>query len=254
MTHPMRWLALAALDEPVLPEPDQLKRSLAEQFNEAPPLEVAEVTPALLTGQLGDYTFGITLVPRPIPPSQLEGPCATAWFWPDAAEAFRGHESHLLITLIDEGGRAVEKSRRLTELTAAILSSVPACGVFWGPGRLVHPPDAFLQQAVQMTAEDLPLFLWVDFRVERTGEETVRMYTTGLEALGQTELEAADFAGSPQRLLEYAYNVAHYQLVEPKALEEGHTIGLTEEVQATIHRTKSMLDETMDVIALEFST
>ena len=105
-----------------------------------------------------------------------------------------------------------------------------------------------------MTANDLPLFLWVDFRVEKTSETTVRLYTTGLEALGATELEAAGFLGPPQQLLEYAYNVAHYQLVENKALEEGHTIGLTEEVQATIHRTKSMLDETMDVVTLDFST
>lgn len=253
MTHPMRWLALIALDEPSVPEPDQLKGALQEKFSDAPALETTQVTEALLTGQFGDYTYGVTLMPRPIPPSQLEGPCATAWFWPEAEAAFEGHGSHLLVTLVDEGGPAVEKSRRLTELTAAILSVVAARGVFWGPGRLVHPPDAFLQQAVQMTADDLPLFLWVDFRIEKTAGDTVRMYTTGLEALGQSELEAADYNGPPQQLLEYAYNVAHYVLIHKKALEEGHTIGLTDEVQATVHRTKSMLDETMDVITLNFS-
>ena len=40
--------------------------------------------------------------------------------------------------------------------------------------------------------------------------QSFRLYTTGLEALGQTELEVPRYQGNPQQLLELAYNVAHY--------------------------------------------
>ena len=253
MTHPMRWLALAALDQPMLPDVDELTQYVEQHFKDAPPLNASKTSDGLITCTLGDYTAGVTLVPRSIPWSQLEGPCATAWYWPDAAQSLRDHAAHLMITLVDEGGPAVEKSMRLTELAAASASASPAAGVFWGPSCLVHPTGAFLEQAVQMQPADLPLFLWIDFRIEQIEEGAARLYTTGLEALGQTELEVERFEGQPQQLLEFAYNVAHYQITESKSIEEGHTLGLTEEVQVTAHRTKSMLDESIDVIQLEFS-
>ena len=102
MENPLRWSALVALDSPHLPEPDELADALQQEFPDAPPFRPAGRTEALLTGQIGDYTFAVTLVPQPIPWSQLEGPCATAWYWPEAASDLRGHQAHLLLTLVDE--------------------------------------------------------------------------------------------------------------------------------------------------------
>ncbi len=252
MDNPLRWLALVALDEPRLPRFEEVAQYIEQNFSDAPTITPAGATEGLITCTIGDYTAAATLVTRSIPPSQLEGPCATAWYWPDAAEALRDHPAHLLVTLVDEGGKAIDKSIRLTQLVAGLVGSSSSRGVFWGPGRLVHPPQAFLDQAVQMSPEDLPLFLWVDFRVEQTENESVRLYTTGLETLGHTELEVVEFHGPPQTLLEYAYNIAHYQLCKKKMINDGDTIGLTDELQATATRRPSMFDEKLEVIGLEF--
>lgn len=250
--NPLRWVALVALEEAELPDEQALRAYLSEFHPDAPATSITRATDALLTCTMGDYTAAMTLAPREIPRSQLEGPCATAWYWPDAAEQLRDHRAHLIVALVDEAGRSIDKSICLTRLVAAAAQTTRSRGVFWGPGRLLHPPAAFHEQATQMSSEDLPLFLWVDFRVERT-QQSVRLYTTGLEALGQTELEAEGFTGEPQTLLEYAYNVAHYMLTQNKSIEEGHTIGLTDEVQVVAHRSKSMFDESLDVIQLEFA-
>ena len=202
---------------------------------------------------IGEYTAAAALVPRPIPWSQLEGPADTAWYWPEAAAAMRAHAAHLLVTLVDEGGRPITKSLALTRLTAALATTSPSVGVFWGPGRLVHPPMAFIEQAEQASETNLPLFLWVDFRVEQLNDGALRLYTTGLDALGGAELEAAHFDGLPQRLLEFAYNIAHYQLDRQKTIRDGDTIGLTEEVQVTARRAQSMLGGEMEVLQLEFA-
>jgi len=253
MENPLRWLALVALKEPELPAFERVAQFVGQEFDDAPPMTPAGATEGLITCTMGDYTAAATLVSRSIPPSQLEGPCATAWYWPTAEQQLRDHQAHLLVTLVDEGSNAIEKSTLLTQLVSGFVATSPAMGVFWGPGRLVHPPRAFVEQAVQMSPTDLPLFLWVDFRVERTDNGMVRLYTTGLEALGQTELEVVDFRGEPQTLLEYGYNISHYQLSQAKAINEGDTIGLTDELQAIAHRRPSMFDSELEVIALEFA-
>ena len=250
--NPLRWLALVALQEPEVPHFDAVERFVNKHFENPTAMSAAGSTEGLFTCTMGDFTAAATLVARPIPWTQLEGPCATAWYWPTASEELRNHQAHFLVTLVDEGGKAVEKSRLLTQLVTGLVGSSKALGVFWGPGRLVHPPQAFLEQARQMSSADLPLFLWVDFRVERIGDNSVRLYTTGLDALGQTELEVSQFTGEPQKLLEYAYNIAHYQISQSKVINEGETIGLTEEVQVVAHRQPSMFDAEMEVIGLEF--
>ncbi len=254
MDNPLRWLALILLDEAELPAFEDVARYVGENYADGPSMTVAGSTEHLFTCTIGEYTAAATLVPKPVPWSQLEGPCATAWFWPDAAKAVRDHQAHLLVTLVDEGGKEIPKATALTQLVAGLVSASRSCGVFWGPGRLIHPPRAFLDQAVQLASDDLPLFLWVDFRVERTETGGTRLYTTGLEALGYTELEVANYLGEPQTLLEFAYNIAHYQLAQSKELNEGDTIGLTEEVQVVAHRVPSMFDESLEVVGLQFET
>jgi hypothetical protein len=270
-THPLRWLALIGLDQPALPDEKDVCQELARQFPAAPPLIVANSTPRLITGTFGQLTVAATLVPHPIPWTQLEGPCATAWYWPQAADSLRKHSAHLLVTLVDESGQAVEKSNCLTQFVTALTTALslegssmeiadPVLGIFWGPSRMVHPCQAFVEQALQMTLQNLPLYLWIDFRIETSQSEQqpeieyLRLYTTGLEALGQSELEVPHYQGNPQQLLELVYNVAHYLVEKRKAVNDGDTIGLTDQVQATIRHSKSMLDGTTDTLWIEFQS
>lgn len=252
MSHPLRWLALVALEQSETPSFDAIADWHGEHFSNAPPPMPAASTDKLLTLTIGEFTAAVTLVPQPIPASQLEGPAATAWYWPDAASALRRHQAHLLVTLIDEGGAAVKKVEALTRLTAAVAAVTPSVGIFWGPGRLVHSPGAFIDQAVQMREDNLPLFLWVDFRIEQMEAGAYRLYTTGLEAISQSEIEVHHFEGSPQDLLDLAYNIAHYMLDNRKALSDGDTIGVTEEVQVIARRGPSMLGGDLEVVTLEF--
>lgn len=252
MTHPLKWLALVALERAEMPPFDQVAAWYAERYPDAPAPLAAGATDKLQTVTLGEFTAAATLVPRPIPWSQLEGPCATAWYWPEAAEALRPHEAHLLVTLIDEGGRPIDKASALTRLTAAVTATAPSVGVFWGPGRLVHPPAAFVEQAAHVSPDNLPLFLWIDFRIEQADDGSLRLFTTGLEALGETELEVPHYVGAAQDLLDFVYNIAHYLLSRRKTINDGDTIGVSEQVQATARRGPSMLGGEGEVIQLSF--
>ena len=252
MTHPLKWLALVPLSRAELPRHEKFVEWHGKRFPEAPAPRLANSTDNLLALTVGQYTAAVTLVPRDIPWSRLEGPAATAWYWPEAAPQLRNHQAHLLVTLIDEGGAAIEKAIALTRLTAAVAGTSASVGVFWGPGRLVHPPAGFIEQAQECSAESLPLFLWIDFRVEPTDDGSLRAYTTGLEALGQPEIEVACFAGPPQALIRNLYNLAHYLLDRKQVIRDGDTIDLAEDVRVTVRRERSMLGGDMEVLRLEF--
>jgi hypothetical protein len=252
MTHPLRWTTLVAVARPELPSFESVAAWYAGQFPSAPPLTKASATDNLITFTLGEYTAAATLVPRPIPAGQLAGPAATAWYWPTAEAELTGHAAHLLVTLVDEAGKPMGKALALTQLTAALAATAPSVGVFWGPGRLVHPPGAFIEQAETAGEHNLPLFLWIDFRVEPM-DGRLRLFTTGLAALGAEEIEVAEYSGDSGELVGFVYNVAHYMLERRKVINEGDTIGLTDEVQVTAHRGPSMLDGDLEVVKLEFA-
>jgi hypothetical protein len=250
VTHPLKWLTLVPLSRAELPRYENLVDWYTEHFANAPAPRLASSTDNLLALTVGGYTAAVTLVPREIPWSRLEGPAATAWYWPDAAAQLRQHQAHLLVTLVDEAGSPIDKAIALTRLSAAVAATGPSVGVFWGPGRLVHSPTGFVEQADQCSAESLPLFLWIDFRVE-SQDGVLRAYTTGLEALGQPEIEVERFEGQPQSLIGHLYNLAHYLLDRKQVIRDGDTIGLSDDVTVNVRRERSMLGGDTEVLRLE---
>ena len=246
------WLAMVAQAKAELPDIETWPAALASAWPELPPVSNFRRRGNVLTFELGEATVGIASIPRPIPWEELEGPIAAAWYWPQAEDTLVDQQAHLLVTLLDEQKEPIPKSMLLTKIVAALVNEVDALGIFWGPGRLVHEPSAFVEQCSQMTHEHLPLYLWIDFRIQREADGSLILFTTGLERLGQPEIEVRNYQGEPQRLLEAVYNVAHYALDRIKPLQDGDTIGVSDFERLVVHQEPSMLDPNKPVIRLEF--
>ena len=166
----------------------------------------------------------------------------------------RPHTAHLFATLLDDSNRAIDVSFRLTQLLVATAQQAPAVGLVWGASGAVHEPQAFAELAAQSSKSDLPLNLWIDFRVyEQDSGVGYGFFTTGMEALGRRELEVPHYDGDPQRLVAAAYNIAHYILEKDAAINDAEVIGLPDESQVTIREDRSMIDPEQDVVRLEFS-
>ena len=143
-TNTNLWLSMISLAGQDAPEADDIVDALRRDWPGLENVSVSESCGRLATITIDEAVAAVTHIPTPIPWSQLEGPCAVAWYWPQAEAALRSHDSHLLVTLVDECRSPLEKSIRLTQITAAIASvSAAPAGVFWGPGRLVHNPADF---------------------------------------------------------------------------------------------------------------
>ncbi len=250
MARPL--LALVALDRAGLPDTDETLRVLDEIWPAAPRATDVKVTDDVITFRLDGHTAAISLQPEPIPRGDLEGPCAAAWYWPEAAAAVQGHQAHLVVGVLPVRPLdRIEIAMLLTRVVAAVARAAGAAAIYWTPGRLVHSPGAFLDYARQMTREHLPLYLWIDFGVGRDADGSYSLATSGMEALGQMEIEIAASRDHPRRLLDRLFNIAHYVLDKGLVLKPGETIGMSDEERIPIEHAPSFRDATMTVVRLE---
>ena len=137
-----------------------------------------------LVFQFRDAQLAVSLMPAPIPWSELEGPCATAWWWPEATKRMKPHKYHFLVALIGGSIEPVERRVIVTNVVSAVVRNTDAVGVYWGEGTLVHEPSQFAQQAVSASPKNIPGPLWIDVRVERNEDGSLRCFTTGMPRLG----------------------------------------------------------------------
>ncbi len=245
-------LSMVALDRPSLPDAEEMLKSLASLSGTAVTAKTVEAKDNTLAFPFGGNTAAVALVPAPIPWSNLEGPCETAWWWPEAAARVQGHNSHLLVALGGENGDAVRRSLALTYLTAAVAAHVDAAGIFWGGGTLVHDPHAFLEEARSASAANLPLPLWIDFRIEANDNGTLRLFTTGMQALDKMEIEIPHSRHAATELFNFACSIADYLLSRGAEIRDGHTVGRRGDERVPAAHAPSMWDSEKMVLRLDF--
>jgi hypothetical protein len=245
-------LSMVALDVPSLPLPSDMLGSLASLSGTAVKAGAVEFRENALAFPWGGNTAAVALRPVPIPWSSLEGPCETAWWWPEAGASMRDHNSHLLVVLAGENGDVVRRSIALTHLTAAVAAHVDAAGIYWGSGRLVHDPRVFLEEARSASPENLPLHLWIDLRIEQNDDGTLRLFTTGMKALGKMEIEIPRCRRQATELFDFAYSIADYLLSRGAEIRDGHTIGRCEDEKIPASHSPSMCDGKMTVLRLDY--
>ena len=245
-------IAMVALNTPSLPPPQALLASLKAVPGIGVDLNSLQATDNSFVFGLGKDNAAIALMPAPMPWSDLEGPCATAWWWPEATETMKGHTAHVLVVLMGETGNPIQRHCTLTHLTAAVASHTDAAGIYWGGGRLVHDPNVFIEQACNLSPEDLPLHLWIDFRVEQNDDGLCRLFTTGLKAFGKMEIEIPHSEKEPAEVFNFACSIADYILKSDPNIRDGHTVGRSEAEKIRVTYAPSMFDSNITVLRLEF--
>lgn len=246
---------MVALNTPELPAPEALQAYLLGHCASLPgPVEVKAADQddfRAVSVNLGGTQGIVALVPAPIPWSDLEGPCATAWWWPEATEHMKAHRAHAIITMMGVGDDLIEKHLLLSKLAASVVATSDCAGIYWGGGTVVHPPQMFIDQAREATRDSLPLNLWIDFRIQRMDGGTCRLLTTGMEEFGKMELEIAPASMRPSEMLELGYGIAAYVLTSGADIRDGHTIGRSETEKIRIRFARSMWDRPGRVMRLE---
>jgi hypothetical protein len=194
--------------------------------------------------------IAISCVQAPIPWSELEGPCATAWSWRQATEKMRSHTAHVMVVIQKGNFSKIERRLLLTNVIWAILEDSDAVGVYWGEGTLVHEPKSFAKYASMASAENLPTHLWVDARIQSKTEHTRRCFTTGLSRFGLMEIEVDDSTMAPEDLYSFVIDLAGYIIGRDANIDDGETVGSDATTQFKVRHCPSFFDRG-DVLRIE---
>ena len=248
--HPL--LAMVALNTPSLPSPVVLTQGFKALSGISVDLASLQSKHGNIVFEIGNDNAAIALMPAAIPWSNLEGPCATAWWWPDATERMKYHASHILVALVGDKGDLIQRSINLTHLTAAVAAHVDAAGIYWGGGTLVHDPQVFVEQAKEISPSNFPLHLWIDFRLEQNDDDSYRLFTTGMKVFGHKEIEIPHSTKPPAEVFDFAQAIAAYVLTSEKTIQDGETIGRSEDEKVRVSYTPSMWDASITAMQLDF--
>jgi Domain of unknown function (DUF4261) len=245
-------VAMVALNSGEMPKVRPLLKSLSRIYPDTP--RPAEVEGKGKEGQIlfpfGENLVAIAMMPAAIPWFELEGPCETAWWWPEAAERMSGHTHHLVVAMVGDKGDIKERHVRLTHVVAALASHPEVAGIYWGNGTLVHEPRAFQAQADGLTAEQLVPQLWIDMRLESNGDGTIRFFTTGMSAFSQMEIEIDRTTLDPGSVLDLCYPTIDYILRSGVRLKHGETVGRSAEEKIAVTHEQSMFESRKMVMKL----
>ena len=243
---------MVALNRPSLPQAGALLAGLRAVPDIDLDLGSLKESEGKIVFGLGKDHAAAALMPAPIPWSALEGPCETAWWWPEAGERMKSHTSHILVALAGESSNLVQRHVTLTHLTAAIAGHTDAAGIYWGGGTLVHEPEAFIEQARELTPDNLPWPLWIDFRVEGNDDGSSRLFTTGMKAFDKPEIEIPRSRREPAEVFDFACSIADYIITTNPRIEDGHTVGRSDAEKVQAEHGPSMWDPKKTVLKLDF--
>jgi hypothetical protein len=247
-------IAMVALNGSSLPHIDQIEKHLAAQMDWEMTLDDIDINETVTMFNLNGEKIFYTLMPAPIPWQELEGPCSTAWYWPEATELMSKQTAHIIISILPNPSSnlsSIDKAILLSKVTAAILYNSNSIGVYWGTGTVVNSKDVFIEKIRQISKNNLPFELWIDLRLQRTENGNVRFFTTGMDAFGHMEFEIRDSKMSENEMFSFMYNIIAYLMENGPVIKDGDTIGGDENQRIKVRYGKSMWDKSKDVMIVE---
>lgn len=245
-------VAFVALNSPRVPTPAEVLARLRDRYALDPLPELMEPE-----GGSDSAFFGVpdgmafySPMPAPIPWGDLEGPCQTARWWPEAAAELRGHTHHFIVSLMGGSGTPLERHVWLTKFVAAVAEAADAVGVYWGGGTVVHKAHAFCELAAVTSADDYLPQLWIDTRLWGDEAGRVSFATTGMAAFDLPEIEVERTTLDPRELLEFCANIIRYVVDRGDAIPDGDTLGRTATERITVRHRPSMWERAGPVMQL----
>lgn len=233
-------MAIIALSKPALPERKPFVAELRRRLQDTSLAADLSKRGDALSFDLGDELATIALVKEPLAWEELEGPCVTAWWWPEAAERMQAHNAHLTVTLEEGSGTPLERFILLTHLTAAVASATEsAVGVYWPTGMVVHEPQMFQEYSEGLSPADIVPQLWFDMQIVAHDDGSFGFYTTGLAPLGLLEIEIDRTEREPDEILDFCHDIISYLVTSGATIQPGETIGRTDEEQVAVRHGES---------------
>ena len=185
------------------------------------------------TFTIDDELVAIGFMPVPIPWGDLESAAKYAYNWETVLEDVKNHHGHLIVSIIQGANDPIKRYRIFTSVISSLLRTNNAIGVFMGNQSLLISKEDYIDEADGMTADWLPLNLWIYFGLRTINDKSIG-YTYGLKEFNKEELEILDSEKSLEDIRRFLYNIAHYILDHNVQFKSGQTCGISESERIAI--------------------
>ena len=114
-----------------------------------------------------------------------------------------------------------------------------AIGIYQGSATLLLPKNLYLDFSDFLKEDNLPLQLWLYIGIINQ-EDKSSVYTYGMKEFGKSEIEIIDSAMDNDELYYFLLSIIQYILEGDVILNDGETIGFSEEQKIKITESKAV--------------
>ena len=217
---------------------EQLIRDLREEWgivDEEPDEgdEDVENSDDAVVMRVGGMMLIVTLFHGHIPNNEAEINAENNYMWPEAVEVAKAHKAHIVVAVLGEEEKLLERGKLFTKAMAMCCKQKYATGVY--TSGVVFEPRFYEGLADMIKEDELPIFNWVWFGLYRS-EGGLNGYTYGMDVFGKEEMEVLNTDAEPEELRDFLASLASYVLACDVTLQDGETIGFSADDKHTITR------------------
>ena len=242
--------AFVALRKLTVPTAQDVEKALKANLPDGTKIEDIQPDNKAITFSVDGQRAMIGLMDMPIPWGDLEGPCATCWHWKNATEEMKAQKAHVIVMLFSKKGTQIDQCILLTKLLSATTQMFDAIGIYWGHGSVVMNKEELQKSAATASKDDLPLMVWIEYRIQKNADGTVNVITTGLDYFGCMELEVINSKNKPTEILNMVMAVSSMTL-NGELFKDGDTVGPDENTKIKTHYVKSVWDRPEKVLRID---
>lgn len=202
----------------------------------------------------GDETVGfLAHLPAAIPDGEAEENADGNFLWPNGREEAAAHRAHVIVTSIGAKDQSpVQSAIAVTRLALVALRLFDGIGVYWGNACVSNSRAVFESFCEDLSDEHVPVPVWLRFQLMRTSDDSIGMYTVGMDQFGLMDIEVDRCTMKVSELLEFVSNIAHYLIQSGPVISDGNTVGGSAEERILVRHQPSMIDKKKKVYKIVF--
>lgn len=237
----VKGLAMVILAEPMLPPAKTVQSNLEARLGKRLKIDKMEDGESVILFRISGGTVMIGLVDRPIPNNELQDVCRHSWYWKAACDSVSAHKAHLLVSVLGTSLDKIDASLLLTDVLAALMPDKNAIAVYWGVN--LQSRDAFQKQSANISRSQIPIMLWVSFRLSSDPIKGFSISTHGLRDFNLMEIECKDAPTDGRSLFILVANMSDYLLSKGPVIKDGDTIGDSPALNIRVRHAPSFWNE-----------
>lgn len=214
--------SFVVLAEARLPDPEKVRSTLERRLQGRLTIDHFDTDGKdVIVFRVKGGTVMVGLIGAPLPRGTIDQLCPGAWYWRAACDATSRHQAHVLVTVMQTRLTSLEAALLQTDVVASLMDE-NAIASYWGSS--LQSREAFLKQSATASAENPPVWLWINFRVSNEAAGA-SVSTDGMQQFGLRELEAKDVRRDARDLFMLFIGTAQYLVRKGPVLKDGDSIG-----------------------------